>query len=137
MTPKIGKHAADDPRRDAWFMIPLLASAMMLLASTAFAAGEETPVQGPGADASPTAEAPGAEAPGAEAGEDCLATGETVDGMPATKHQEQVLKDVDEADAEELQAMEPAAGCPDTGDMPATQHQQDVLDGEQAPEAAQ
>lgn len=112
--------ASDDPRRNPCFLVPLVAGAAMLLAATAFAAGGDTPVQGPGADASVATEAPE---------QDCAAAGETVDGMPSTEHQRQVLKEVDEADADQLQAMAPAAGCPDAGDLPATRHQEELLDG--------
>jgi hypothetical protein len=93
-------------------LLPLLVGAAMLCASTALAEGEGTTIQGPDAAA------------GVPSGTDCVAAGgETVEGMPATEHQEQVLKTPEEQIAE----MEPAAGCPDAGEMPATEHQQDVL----------
>lgn len=99
-------------------LLPLLAGAMMVLASSALAEGEGTAIQGPDASAS------------VEGDPDCVAAGgETVEGMPATKHQEQVLKTPEDQIAE----MEPAAGCPDAGEMPATQHQEEVLEGEEAP----
>ncbi len=99
-------------------LLPLLAGAMMVFASAALAEGEGTTIQGPNGSASVTGDA------------DCVAAGgETVEGMPATKHQEQVLKTPEDQIAE----MEPAAGCSDAGEMPATQHQQEVLEGDDAP----
>lgn len=97
-------------------LAPLALAAMMLIAAAAFAEGTEDPA------------AAGQAATEEGSTTDCVASGgETVEGMPATKHQEQVL----ETDEQDLAAMEPAAGCPETGEMPATQHQEDVLDGDQ------
>lgn len=63
--------------------------------------------------------------------EDCVAAGgETVAGMPATQHQEQVLDE--EQAAEQAAGTEPAAGCPETGEMPSTQHQEEVIDDDAA-----
>lgn len=56
---------------------------------------------------------------------DCVAAGgTTMDGMPATPHQMQVLDD----EIAGAVATEPAAGCADAGGMPATPHQQQLLD---------
>lgn len=113
MTPEI-----DKPR----VLLPLLAGAVMVIAtsfaSSALAEGEGTTIQGPDAAASVTSDP------------DCVAAGgETVEGMPATEHQQEVLKTPEDQIAE----MEPAAGCPDAGEMPATEHQEEVLEGEGAP----
>lgn len=57
------------------------------------------------------------------------ATGGVENGMPATKHQEEVLKAGDKvAQGQNLDATGPAGGG-----MPATQHQQDVLKKNDAP----
>lgn len=98
-------------------LAPLALAAMMLIAAAAFAEGTEDPAAAAG-QTTATEE---------ESMTDCVASGgETVEGMPATKHQEQVLK----TEEQDLAAMEPAAGCPETGEMPATQHQKEVLDGD-------
>jgi hypothetical protein len=101
-------------------LAPLALAAMMLIAAAAFAEGTEDPAAAAGQNTATEESAPDQT--------DCVAAGgETVEGMPATKHQEQVLT----TDEEAIAGLEPAAGCPATGEMPATQHQEDVLDPDQ------
>ena len=66
-------------------LAPLALAAMMLIAAAAFAEGTEDPAAAAGQNTATEESAPDQT--------DCVAAGgETVEGMPATKHQEQVLK---------------------------------------------